>query len=92
MCSPFGFSIKQNLVCLFYCQKITFVCEFEHTPLRKMIFFSMSHTLVNMRFCKHVPNSPSTKILKRPIPYLLKKMVFWPPKFCYPPSTQGEKN
>jgi hypothetical protein len=31
-------------ICLFYCQKTAFVCEFQHTPLRKMIFFSMFHT------------------------------------------------
>jgi hypothetical protein len=29
---------------LFYCQKTPFVCEFQHIPLRKMIFFSMFHT------------------------------------------------
>jgi hypothetical protein len=28
----------------FYCQKTTFACEFQHIPLRKMIFFSMFHT------------------------------------------------
>jgi hypothetical protein len=32
------------LICLFYCQKMAIVCEFQHTPLRKMIFFSMFHT------------------------------------------------
>jgi hypothetical protein len=33
-----------NFSCLFYCQKTAFVCEFQHIPLRKMIFFSMFHT------------------------------------------------
>jgi hypothetical protein len=28
----------------FYCQKTAFVCEFQHTPLWKIIFFSMFHT------------------------------------------------
>jgi hypothetical protein len=28
----------------FYCQKMAFVCEFQHTPLWKMIFFSMFYT------------------------------------------------
>jgi hypothetical protein len=43
MFSPFGFSIQEFFICLFYCQKTAFVCEFQHTPLRKMIFFSMFH-------------------------------------------------
>jgi hypothetical protein len=25
-------------------QKIAFVCEFQHTPMQKMIFFSIFHT------------------------------------------------
>jgi hypothetical protein len=28
-----------NFLCLFFGQKMAFVCEFQHTPLRKMIFF-----------------------------------------------------
>jgi hypothetical protein len=40
----FGFSIQEFFICLFYGQKTAFVCEFQHTPLRKMIFFSMFHT------------------------------------------------
>jgi hypothetical protein len=35
---------KIILICLFYCQKTDFVCEFQHIPLLKMIFFSMFHT------------------------------------------------
>jgi hypothetical protein len=27
----------------FLLSKMAFVCEFQHTPLRKMIFFSMFH-------------------------------------------------
>jgi hypothetical protein len=44
MFSLFGFSIQEFFICLFYCQKMVFVCEFQHTPLRKIIFFSMFHT------------------------------------------------
>jgi hypothetical protein len=44
MFSPFGFSIQGFYICLFYCQKMAFVCEFQHTPLRKMIFSSMFRT------------------------------------------------
>jgi hypothetical protein len=34
---------SKNFYLPFYCQKIAFVCEFQHIPLRKMIFFSMFH-------------------------------------------------
>jgi hypothetical protein len=44
MFPPFGFSIQEFSICYYYCQKMAFVCEFQHTPLRKMIFFSMFHT------------------------------------------------
>jgi hypothetical protein len=46
MYSPFGFSIQSFFVCLFYCQKTAFVCEFQHSmlnlkynPLVKLLFF-----------------------------------------------------
>jgi hypothetical protein len=35
MFSLFGCSIQQFFVCLFYCQKMAFVCEFQHTPCGK---------------------------------------------------------
>jgi hypothetical protein len=38
-----NFQYNNFYICLFYCQKMAFVCEF-HTPLQKMIFFSMFHT------------------------------------------------
>jgi hypothetical protein len=40
----FGFSIQEFLIYYFYCQKTAFVCEFQHTPLRKIIFLA---TLLN---------------------------------------------
>jgi hypothetical protein len=49
----FGFSIQEFFICYFYCQKTAFVCEFQHTPLRKMIFSQCSTTLVGVRFCTH---------------------------------------
>jgi hypothetical protein len=30
--------------CLFYCQKMAFVGEFQHTPLWEFFLFSMFHT------------------------------------------------
>jgi hypothetical protein len=44
MFPPFGFSIQEFFICYFYCQKTAFVCEFLHTPLRKIIFLATFHT------------------------------------------------
>jgi hypothetical protein len=42
---------KNNfLYIIFYCQKMALVCEFQHTPLWKMIFFQCSTPFVDMRF------------------------------------------
>jgi hypothetical protein len=42
----FGFSVQQFLKCLFYCQKMAFVCEFQHTPLAENdFFFNVPHLL-----------------------------------------------
>jgi hypothetical protein len=87
MSTQFGFSIQEFFICLFKCQKTAFVCEFQHTPLCKMTFFQGSIWLVDMRFCRHVPNSPRNKNLKSLNPYLLYKMVFLAPKaLMYPLS------
>jgi hypothetical protein len=43
MCTPFGFSVQEFSICFFQCQKTAFVCEFQHTPLCKMMFFSRFH-------------------------------------------------
>jgi hypothetical protein len=40
------------------------------------IFWQPSTTLVNMRFCTHVPNSNKNKNMKSGNPYLCLKMVF----------------
>jgi hypothetical protein len=44
-----------------------------------------------MRFCGHVPNSPRNKNLKRLIPNILEKVVFWIPKDCCPPLAGTKK-
>jgi hypothetical protein len=41
----FGFSIQEFFICYFYSQKKAFVCEFQHTPLWKLMIFSRFHTL-----------------------------------------------
>jgi hypothetical protein len=48
------FQSKNFSYAIFLGQKMAFVCEFQHTPLRKMIFFSMFHTSCgyeNLRTC-----------------------------------------
>jgi hypothetical protein len=91
MFPPFGFSIQECFKCYFYCQKTAFVCEFQHTPLWKLMIFSRFHTLCGMRFCGHVPNSPRNKNLKRLILNLLKKVVFLDPKRLLSPFCRGKK-
>jgi hypothetical protein len=45
MFSPFGFSMQEFFICNFYSKKMAFVCEFQHTPLWKLMIFSRFHTL-----------------------------------------------
>jgi hypothetical protein len=92
MFPPFGFSIQEFFICYFYCQKTAFVCEFQHTPLRKIFFWQPSTTLVNMRFSTHVPNSTRNKNVKSRKPYLCPKMVFWPTKHCCTSLAQWKKS
>ena len=37
----FGFSIQEFFMCYCYCQKTGFACEFQHTPLRKIILLAI---------------------------------------------------
>ena len=76
MWSLFGFSIQQFFICLFNCQKIAFVCEFQHTPLWIFFFPRCSTFFVDMRLLRHVPKSLRNKISERHIPYSFQKMVF----------------
>jgi hypothetical protein len=91
MFPPFGFSIQEFFICYFYCQKPAFVCEFQHTPLWKLMISQGSTPCVGMRFCGHVPNSPRNKNLKRLIPNLLKKSDFFGPQKTAVPLLQGQK-
>jgi hypothetical protein len=92
MFPPFGISIQEFFICYFYCQKMAFVCEFQHTPLGKLMIFSRFHTLCGHEICGHVPNSPRNNNLKRLSLNLLEKVVFLDPKDCCPPFWQGQKN
>jgi hypothetical protein len=79
---------SKNFSYVFYRQNLTFVCEFQHIPLWKLMIFLRFHTS-----CGHeiLPNSPRIKNPKRLLPYLLWKVVFWTPKDCCPPWA-GVKN
>jgi hypothetical protein len=91
MCSPFRFSIQQFWRYLFYCQKTAFVCEFQHTSLWNIFFSQCCTLLVDMRFCRHVPNSPrdGNKMLHNP--FLLEKVVFLASKTLMSPIGSGKK-
>jgi hypothetical protein len=64
------------------------------TPLQKIIFLATPPriTLVNMRFCAHVPNSNKNKNMKSSNPYLHPKMVFLASETVLSLSGAVEKN
>jgi hypothetical protein len=45
----FGFSIQEFFKYYIYCQKMTFICEFQHTPLWKLMISQGSTPRVGMR-------------------------------------------
>jgi hypothetical protein len=53
-CLDFHYNIF--LYVFFIVKKTAFICEFQHTPLRKIIFFSIFHTSC-MRFWRYVSKS-----------------------------------
>jgi hypothetical protein len=74
------------------CQKMAFVCEFQHTPRRKMIFFSMFHTSCGVwdfggMYLTHL----ETRIWRGSFHIYFKKWFFWPSKLCCPLRVQGKK-
>jgi hypothetical protein len=86
---PFGFSIQEFFICYFYCQKMAFVCEFQHTPLWKLMMLSRFHTLCGYEICGYVPHSPRNKNLKSHT--YSKTRFFWTPKHYCPPFTGAKK-
>jgi hypothetical protein len=54
--------------------------NFSITLCGKFFFWQPSTTLVNMRFCRHVPNSTRNKNVKSGKPCLRPKMVFLAPE------------
>jgi hypothetical protein len=66
----------------FYCLKMAFVCEFQHTPLCLMTFSSRFHTSYGYGI---LWNSPRNKNVKSLNPYLLQKIGFLASKhYCIP--------
>jgi hypothetical protein len=89
---PFGFSIQEFFICYFYCQKTAFVCEFQHTPLWKMIFFlNVPHLLWVWDFEDVYLTQFDTRIWKGTFHVYCKKWFFWPSKLYYPLWVQGKK-
>jgi hypothetical protein len=58
---------------------------------KKKFILQPSTTLMNMRFCTHVCNSPKNKNLNSERSYLCPKMVFGHSKHCCTPRAQWEK-
>jgi hypothetical protein len=69
---------------------MAFVCEFQHTPLWKLMIFSRFHTSRGHEIL-WTPNSPRNKNLKRHILNLLEKVVFLDPKRLLSPFAGGKK-
>jgi hypothetical protein len=79
MFSLFGFSIQEFFIYLFYCQKTAFVYEFQQTPLRKMIFFSIFHTSCGYEIFEDLTHL-ETRIWRGSFHIYFKKWFFWPSK------------
>jgi hypothetical protein len=74
------FQYKIVLHVYFIVKKLPLYVNFSISPCGKSFSSWCSTPLVGMRFFLYVPNSPMNKIMKRPIPYLLKNIVFFASK------------
>jgi hypothetical protein len=92
MFPPFRFSIQEFFICYFILNKLPLYVNFSIPLWTKWRFFQSSISLVDMRFCEHVPNPPRNKNLKSFNPYLLYKMVFLVPKTLLYPLSTWKKN
>jgi hypothetical protein len=61
---------------LFLFSKMAFVCEFQHTPLQKIIFLATLHNFGEYEILRTCTNSNKNKNIKSSNPYLHPKMVF----------------
>jgi hypothetical protein len=86
------FQSKNFLYAIFIVKKWPLYVNFSIPLCEKYFFWQPSTTLVNMRFCKHGPNSTRNKIMKSSKPYLSPKMVFLAPKTLLYRSGAMEKN
>jgi hypothetical protein len=92
MFPPFGVSIQEFFICYFYVKKRPLYVNFSIFLCGKLFFWQPSATLVNMRFCTHVPNLKKNKNMKFGNPYLCPKMVFLASKTLLSLSGTVEKN
>jgi hypothetical protein len=70
MFPTFGFSIQECFICYFYCQKMAFVCEFQHTPLWKLMISQMVRN-DSVIFGRHIDIEVCYKILQLEVPKLV---------------------
>ena len=85
-----SFQSKNFSYAIFIVKKGPFYVNFS-IPLCAKWHFSRFHSLVDMRFCSHVPNSHRNKNLKSLNPYLLYKMVFLASKTLMYPLSIGKR-
>jgi hypothetical protein len=80
----------------FLCQKTTFVCEFQHTPLYRMTFCirqgsKVPYVLWIWDFVDMYLINLEIRIWSPLIHTYFKKWFFWPPKLCCTPWTQWKE-
>ena len=78
----FGFSIQEFFVCYFFGKKMAFVCEFQHTPLWKLMNSQGSTPHVDMKFLDMYLTHLRIRIQRGSFHIYLKKWFFWIPKDC----------
>jgi hypothetical protein len=86
------FQSKNFSYAIFIVKKWPLYVNFSIPLHGKYFFWQPSTTLVNMRFCTHVPNSTRNKSVKSSKPYLGPKMVFLAPETLLYLSGTMEKN
>jgi hypothetical protein len=67
-----------------FCMPFLLYVNFSIPPCGIYFFSQCSTPLVDMRFCRHIPNSPKDKNKCCTIHAYLKKLFFGPSKLCCP--------
>jgi hypothetical protein len=93
MFSPFGFSIQEFFICLFYCQTKNGLCMWILAyPLAENDFFlNVPHLLWIWDFGDMYLTYLETRIWRGLFHIYFKKWFFWPSKLCCPLKAQRKK-